>query len=216
MLFISYSRRDAEAAQQLHDDLEASGLDVWMDHEIRGGQQWWDVILEQIRNSDVFVLALSLDSVRSKACSEELRYAQRLGKQILPVQVRDMDLNLVPDVVGATDIIDYLPRNPTRLRDVTLAALEGQRNAAPLPDPLPTPSAPPVTDLKPIREQLAEDSLDQRTQEALVAAIKEEIPECDEPATLRSLVDQFMARRATCSRWSSPICDHSRRRFRSR
>src|SRR5919206_197385 len=85
--FISYSRRDEDVVKALTRGLEAAGVDVWRDHELHGGDSWWSVILERIRECSVFVFALSDTSLhRSKPCRAELEYAMLLRRPIVPVQ----------------------------------------------------------------------------------------------------------------------------------
>ena len=67
-IFISYARKDRAAAETLRHDLERTRSSVWLDDELTGGQAWWETILGQIRSCDLFVFALSPDSLRSKAC----------------------------------------------------------------------------------------------------------------------------------------------------
>ena len=90
--FVSYSRRDAKAVEALHADIELAGLSAWFDREVEGGQLWWDVILERIRSCEIFVVALSPDSLASKACQAELAYAVALQRTLLPVMVRAGEL----------------------------------------------------------------------------------------------------------------------------
>ena len=86
-VFVSYSRKDATAAGQLVADLEKASLSAWHDHELHGGDPWWQDILQHIRNCDVFVLALSDNVLASKPCMAELGYARALGLPIVPVQI---------------------------------------------------------------------------------------------------------------------------------
>ena len=48
---------------------------------------WWQAILERIRGCEVFVFALSNNALQSKPCLAELRYAQELGKPVIPIQI---------------------------------------------------------------------------------------------------------------------------------
>ena len=73
--FISYARQDQAAVEALNADLERARVDVWMDEELTGGESWWDTILEQIRSCDLYIFALSPNSLRSRACKAELEYA---------------------------------------------------------------------------------------------------------------------------------------------
>ena len=81
-VFVSYSSRDRDAVQNLTHDLHDADEQVWMDQRLAGGDAWWRAILEQIRDCDVFIFALSQNSIQSKPCQAELQYAQALGLPI--------------------------------------------------------------------------------------------------------------------------------------
>ena len=89
-VFVSYARQDRDIVAALCNDLELLGREVWIDERLRGGQEWWDQILDHIRSCDVFVWTVSPASVASKACRSELEYASALGRAILPVKVKDV------------------------------------------------------------------------------------------------------------------------------
>lgn len=91
-LFISYARKDASSVNQLEQMLEANGHRVWYDQELHGGEPWWDGILTQIENCDVFIFVLSPASAASPACQTEYGYAQALSKPILPLMVEAAEL----------------------------------------------------------------------------------------------------------------------------
>ena len=63
-IFISYGRGSVELVQDLARDL-ADGEDhqVWFDQKLSGGESWWQSILEQIRNCDIFLFALAPESL---------------------------------------------------------------------------------------------------------------------------------------------------------
>src|SRR5690606_33899208 len=90
-LFISYSRVDTEITERLVNRLRrVYGLaNVWYDDELYGGARWWQEILKQIANCQVFIYLLSNESVTSPYCKAEFTEAQRLQKPIVTVQVRD-------------------------------------------------------------------------------------------------------------------------------
>ena len=79
-VFVSYSSLDKDAAARLSEDLQDAAEQVWLDQRLGGGEAWWRAILEQIRGCDVFIFALSQNSIRSKPCQAELHYAQALGQ----------------------------------------------------------------------------------------------------------------------------------------
>jgi formylglycine-generating enzyme required for sulfatase activity len=92
--FISYSRVDetftARFVELLRNDLAPAPTHyVWYDRFLTGTQTWWDEILSQIAQADVFIYLLSNESVSSPYCRAEFEEARRLRKIILTVQVRD-------------------------------------------------------------------------------------------------------------------------------
>ena len=87
LIYLCYSRRDAEQASQLRADLEQLGHQVWVDDILQGGQAWWGEILARVRECDLFVLALSPSCAASPACMTEAAYAGAHRRPILPVVV---------------------------------------------------------------------------------------------------------------------------------
>jgi hypothetical protein len=140
-VFISYSSRDRERLENLLSALRRADERIWFDDELGGGDVWWQKILERIRDCEVFVFALSDESLESKPCLTELRYAQALQKPILPVQIGPVEsMRISP--LAAVEAIDF--QNPTvdsGIRLVTAVQRARQRCAA-LPSPL--PEEPPV------------------------------------------------------------------------
>ena len=82
-VFISYNRQSESTVRTLAEDIKQLGKTVWFDQELSGGQAWWDQILAEIRNCDVFVFVLTTESLNSEACKREYKYAGALGKTIL-------------------------------------------------------------------------------------------------------------------------------------
>jgi serine/threonine kinase PknH len=115
---------------------------VWLDHELTGGDAWWAAILEQIRASNVFVMALSQHALQSKPYQAEWAYAGKLSLPILPVQIGEVESFRVPSIFKIQSI-DY--RKPTSRTGIALmAALQecaGQYSepSDPLPDEPPIP-----------------------------------------------------------------------------
>jgi len=99
--FLSYSRKDRDAAAQLGAMLEDRGKDVWVDVEdIVGGADWRDRIKRGIEACRSFIFLLSPAALDSTHCREELELAANLSKQIIPVLVREVDARTIPPVVG--------------------------------------------------------------------------------------------------------------------
>ncbi len=192
-LFISYSRRNIDLVRSVTADLEQAEHEVWFDRELRGGQVWWDVLLEQIRSCEVFVVAVSPTQLASKACTAELAYAMALGLPILPILIRDTNLDLAPSVLSAKHIVDY--RTPIAASAISLMnAMSNIEPAKALPEPLPTPPPAPVSDIGPLRDGVALPELSFAQQTTLLAEFEARRSETDQHPTLRALLEQFRQR----------------------
>ena len=140
-VFVSYSIRDKDVVRRLSQDLGDAEEQVWLDQRLAGRDAWWRAILEQIRGCDVFIFALSQNSIRSKPCQAQLRYAQDLGLPILPVQVGFVDsIQLSP--LAAIDSVDYQISTPAAAMRLVSALHRVRAQRQPLPEPL--PDEPPV------------------------------------------------------------------------
>jgi hypothetical protein len=155
-VFISYSTADGDAVRSLVSDLEFARQSVWLDQDLTGGDAWWAKILEQIRKADVFVLALSDNSLQSKPCQSEIAYARALGIPILPVQIADVESYRV-DPIFSMQMVDF--REPTMRTGIRLLLalqdLAAQRQ--PLPEQLPEPPRIPYEYLQKLGQQIEGD-----------------------------------------------------------
>ena len=92
-VFISYSRRDLAFVEQLAADLQSAGLDVWYDLSgLEGGARWSREIQKAIRESQYMLVVLSPDSVASIWVEEEILYARKLKRKIVPLFYKPCDL----------------------------------------------------------------------------------------------------------------------------
>jgi hypothetical protein len=173
-VFLSYSRKDEAAAGRLASDLERGRISVWRDTELRGGDLWWQTILEKIRSCDVFVLALSNEGLASKPCRAELQYARDLGLPVLPVQIGPVD-NLRTAAVGELQIVDY--REQTSASGIALFAEVDQaaRRRQPLPDPLPLSPPVPFAYLMRLGSAIEKEQLTPAEQGDLVGQLRDSL-----------------------------------------
>jgi hypothetical protein len=192
-IFISYARKDRTTAETLRHDLERARSSVWLDDELTGGQAWWETILGQIRSCDLFVFALSPDSLRSKACQAELRYALELKRPLLPVMVRTVSVQLAPAAIADTQIIDYTERTADSAVALITAAANSP-SAPALPEPLPVPPPPPMSYMNPYREQIQSSDLSFRDQAQIVLALRGHLQDEDERDTARELLVELRRR----------------------
>jgi hypothetical protein len=171
-LFVSYSRRDATAAGQLIADLEKASLSAWHDHELHGGDPWWQDILQQIRNCDVFVLALSDNVLASKPCMAELGYARALKLPIIPVRIGAVG-NIRATAVADIQVLDYTARTVDAVLALLGAIHTSAAERAPLPDPLPHPPAVPFEYLVRLGSAITAAELSPQEQSEFVHQLQE-------------------------------------------
>jgi WD40 repeat protein len=96
-LFVSYSRKDIDAARKLTQSFNDQGLDYWIDWEgIPPTVDWWKEIAKGIEEADIFLFLLSPDSAKSSVCRKEIEHAAQMGKRLIPVVVRDINAEESP------------------------------------------------------------------------------------------------------------------------
>jgi len=191
-LFVSYSSKDSTSVKSLIRDLESARHAVWADEELTGGDSWWREILQQIRQCDVFVLALSNNSLRSKPCMAELGYAEALGLPVVPVQIGPVERpRLSP--ISHVQIIDY--RNPTAMLAIALVNALQDRTAqrGQLPDPLPEPPPIPYEHLMRLSMQIDSSVLQHTDQLAIMAQLRESL-ETEDDIDIRADLDALLRR----------------------
>ncbi len=107
-IFISYSRSERIIIQQLASQLRRiyGSEEVWYDEDISGGQRWWDEIRNQIAACEIFMFMLSEESAQSEYCRKEYEEAQRQGKEILPVLIKPILPENIPNFLSAIQYVD--------------------------------------------------------------------------------------------------------------
>jgi hypothetical protein len=88
-VFISYSRKDKEFVQTLHNALNKINREAWLDWEdIPLTAEWWQEIQRGIEATETFIFIITANSVASAVCRDEIEYAIKLHKRLVPI-VRD-------------------------------------------------------------------------------------------------------------------------------
>lgn len=90
--FISYAHADADAVYKILRLLRDRNIPYWYDHGIPAGEQWDDALEEKLSSCSAVVAFLSPRSVHSRYCRREIKYADILGKPILPVMLESTRL----------------------------------------------------------------------------------------------------------------------------
>ena len=205
-VFVSYSRNNLDAVTQLIKDLQDVGINAWHDQTLTGGQRWWDNILENIRECDIFVFALSPESWDSEACKSELGYVVQLGKPILPVLVSDgININLLSPPLNEIQVTDYRRRD----KEAAFALLKSINTTPPtepLPNPLPTPPRVPVSYLSTLRDKIdSNEPLSPQDQITLLFELEEELRDGRSPAETRDLLLRLKRRDDLLAKIASKI-----------
>lgn len=203
-VFVSYSRHNLDAVTQLIHDLNAVGVDTWHDQTLTGGQRWWDNILANIRECDIFLFALSPESWASEACKSELGYVVQLGKPILPVLVADgINLNLLPHPLNEIQITDCRGGDKETVFAL-VKAIYATPPAPALPDSLPSSPPVPISYLSNLNDRIeSAEPLTSQEQITLLFELEEELREGRSPTEVRDLLlrmkrrDDLLAKIAT-------------------
>ncbi len=95
-VFIAYSRTNRDLALLLKETLQDAGYDVWIDLEDLPASSVWRLeIKEAIEGCIAFIYLLSSESISSKYCQDEFKYARELNKKIIPILLSGMnDINI--------------------------------------------------------------------------------------------------------------------------
>lgn len=194
-IFISYARQDAERVGELSHNLEQAHYHVWFDQGLRSGEDWWEEILEHIRSCEIFIFVVSPDSVRSRACRREIGYAHALQRRILPIIVRETDVDRVPEPIHSEHInIQMLLKADIDEWQRATGAVAHAEPADDLPDPLPQPPPAPIVDLAHARELLDRPSLGEDAQRELLAELRDRVANVDEREAVVVVLEQLRER----------------------
>lgn len=119
-VFLSYSRRDLEEAEEISRHLKDKNFNVFRDMEdILPTEDWRDRLSELISEADAIVFLLSPASVDSEVCAWEIDLAARLGKKIAPIVIKDVEGASIPPVLSRLNYIFATDRN--RLQNAVLS-----------------------------------------------------------------------------------------------
>ena len=112
-IFISYSQKDLSIAEEIINILEANGYTYWIDKKgIYSGENYKEMIVNAIDSSVIVIYLSSQNSNGSKTCMQELSYAFKTDKKVIPILLDDSPYpkSLVLDFVNV-EFIDF--RNKT-------------------------------------------------------------------------------------------------------
>ncbi|ESA32550.1 wd40 repeat-containing protein [Leptolyngbya sp. Heron Island J] len=107
-IFISYSEEDMEIQEKIRKRLMREGFTAWINTvDIPTAEDFQVAINRGIEKADNIVLLLSPNSLASKYCQQELAYARRYHKRIIPLLVQSMDVATLPTHLQMLQFIDF-------------------------------------------------------------------------------------------------------------
>ncbi|WP_338144827.1 toll/interleukin-1 receptor domain-containing protein [Fertoeibacter niger] len=129
-VFICYSRRDMSDANALASALEADGFTPLIDHrDLPYGEEWRRELEGLIAGADVVVWLVSPDSALSDWCNWELGEVVRRAKRLVPVVIRPVEPNMLPQALGRLQLLPstgiYTPEQHFPVLRDTLRADQG-------------------------------------------------------------------------------------------
>ncbi len=105
-IFVSYNREDIDYVTKLVEDLEAAGLTVWYDREMRPGDFWPDEIESNILSAQAVLVVLSQQSIQSRHVRGEVEFSERNEKLIVPLVIGNLKEREVPTWILARNYVD--------------------------------------------------------------------------------------------------------------
>lgn len=108
-LFVSHSTKDDAIVSQIHDKLEASGINIWVDHEdgIGVGDNWSKQIQDATNMSLAGLFIMSNASVESEYCTAEWQRLLARGLILYIVMIDTIPLEKIPlrlDIIQRIDL----------------------------------------------------------------------------------------------------------------
>lgn len=93
-IFVSYNHHgDGDFADVLRGRLEREGFTVWMDDELKAGEDWRVNIDQAIRDAFVLVVIMSPEAKASEYVTYEWAFAWGAGMKIIPVLAKPVQLH---------------------------------------------------------------------------------------------------------------------------
>jgi hypothetical protein len=116
-VFVSYLNRDISWVRQFVEALQSLGIDVWFaEQQVPPGRPVQSETEKAMRESDFLVTLITPDSAQTPNLFFELGAAVGLGKVIVPIVPKEMDLSKLPQPLRTRQVlVRSTPRETARL-----------------------------------------------------------------------------------------------------
>ena len=105
--FVSYAHRDSERIRPVLGQLSERGIPLWYDSGLNAGFDWQAQLADQLRDCGVFLLFLSQEAMNSTYVQDEIYFARKYNRPILPVKMGELTWNSgIEMVVSPYQMID--------------------------------------------------------------------------------------------------------------
>ena len=133
-IFVSYAHKDKEFVDRLAGDLHQRGASVFFDRsDLKPGDDWRQVILDNIQGCKVFIFIISPISVTRPEVLWELEQARKAQKRVIPVIYKTAKMSKeLAEYVGR---IQYVDLRSGSYADNFQFLLDGLVAGAALPEP---------------------------------------------------------------------------------
>jgi len=107
-VFLSHAESDKAVTEKIRRTLIRQGFTVWTNRtDIKTGTNFQEVINRGIEEADNLVYLISPNSLKSQYCQQEIAYASKLNKHIIPLLIEPTDLNDIPSEQRSLQFIDF-------------------------------------------------------------------------------------------------------------
>lgn len=119
-VFISYSSKNAEYANAVHEKLDENGIKCWLDvNNIRTATNFAQEIIDGLNQAKVVVLIYSKDSDDSKYVYREIETAFEANKHIVPLKIDESFPQNLEFFLRGTQWLDASPQSLDK-KNITL------------------------------------------------------------------------------------------------
>jgi len=107
-VFLTHAESDKAVIEKIRRTLIRQGFTVWTNRtDIKTGTEFQEVINRGIEEADNLVYLISPNSLKSQYCQQEIAYASKLNKHIIPLLIEPTDLDDIPLEQRSLQFIDF-------------------------------------------------------------------------------------------------------------